>query len=370
MSELLKRLEAEIQASSDSRIQGELKARRACYLARVGRFDEAKQIIAELRLAASGAGFERVSIWVILVEGVLAYFESLGFGAQDRIMRAQLLSKALGDERLVRIASAWRSHIEFEASNFDDMRAALAEIFLGKSTAADDDESLARASLTLAYSFTLVGERRIAQHWFSRARDHALKIGDQATIEAIIHNRASFSLGHLRIQRCFRELDQQEIDDCRLAVASAKNFQTLINIGSLTTLTELCEARLKALSGRFEEAERQLLSLQGMYPFRSNTYSADYIELERAFLFASAGQAEEARQLVLKVARPPYVNLDPDDQMVAAWLRMKIALIQPSVLDPSVETSNFRECSSAFLEFNHRLREAIRPFEQCVPQAK
>lgn len=362
MSELLRRIEAQIQSSSDFRVQGELKARRACYLARIGRFSEAKETIAELRRTSTGAGFERVTIWVILVEGVLAYFESLGRGAQDRIMRAQVLSKALKDTRLVLIASAWRSHIEFESSNFLAMRDSLAEVFLNPSVDAEDDESLARASLTLAYSFTLVGDRKTAQFWFSKAREHALRIGDQATIEAVIHNRASFHLAYLRIKRCFEELGAQEIDDCRLAIASAKNFQTLIDIGSLTTLTELCEARLKALGGHYEEAERLLLELRGRQPFASNNYSVDIIDIERAFLLASSGRSDRAQEILQHLSDPSCSMLDPDDRMVAAWMRMKTALMNSPVPDGDPLLSEFDARRNEFLQYRERLQEAIRPF--------
>ena len=55
-----------------------------------------------------------------------------------------------------------------------------------------------------------------------RARQHALNDGDQASIEALLYNKAAFRLAWLRAQRCFGELQKVELDRLRVELATAR----------------------------------------------------------------------------------------------------------------------------------------------------
>jgi len=87
MSQLLRRIDAELQVERMPTKRGELLARRACHLARLGQFIEARELIEQTRDAFPTDSHPHVSIWMMLAEGVLYTFEDLSAQGRDRVMR-------------------------------------------------------------------------------------------------------------------------------------------------------------------------------------------------------------------------------------------------------------------------------------------
>jgi hypothetical protein len=360
MSELLRRLDERLASELDAPTRSVLLAQRACYLARVGDFSQSRAIVKELRAGLHQPGYESAAIWVMLVEGVLDFFERLGDDARDRIRRAYLLSLAIKREGLVCICSAWRAHIEFEFSNFEAMSQAIKHV-LDRSSHADD-ESLSRVALTLAYCFTLADDQANAKHWYERARRHAVAAGDQATIEAIIHNRASFGLAASRIRRCLGDLTPEDVRMNRLELTSARNFQTLINVTSLNSLTELCEARLVALERKADLAIPRFLALIDQRPFASNNFNRSMVWLEVAHCRAESGDLSGAERDLKDVIESDFSVMDPDDRMYAAWLVVDLGRMGVGSGDPAALGERLRVAREEFLAFRRGLSEAISPF--------
>ena len=65
MSKLLASLEAQIAVAARESLQGELLARKAGYLARIGSFDQAHELITQLRNRFSNGAIPSVSIWIM-----------------------------------------------------------------------------------------------------------------------------------------------------------------------------------------------------------------------------------------------------------------------------------------------------------------
>lgn len=359
MSELLRRIDHALAMAPDPVRRAELLAQRAAYLARVGPLEEAAQLIQELRQTAQSPGFERLGIWLILCDGILDYYSNMGERAQDRIMRAHRLSSAFRDAQLVPVASAWRTFIEFERGNMDEMAAA-AEVAVASSSSTDHD-SRARVASTLSYAFTAAGDSIEAQRWFAAAHHHAVLAGDQATIEALIYNKASFDLANLRVAFCVRSLADAEVSANALQIASSKSFHRLIGAQSLVQLIELAAARSMMLAGRYGEAATALQALKDRGPFVSVNRFEDLLFLEIAYCFARTGLREASLGWLQQIRDREMTALHPDDRMFAAKLFVDMARIDSVFGEESAAIERFNSRVTEFESFTSKLIALLGP---------
>ena len=177
MAQFLIRLEKRLLIEAEPVERAVLCAKKAIYLARTGRFEEAKSIIAELRNGFGAGQNAKVTVWIMLLEGICFLYEKISPLAFDRVHRAQFLSLAINDRALISLTSAWKAHLEFEQSSFVGMAESL-KISI-KNVAEDDNDSDARLSMVLADAMFLCGDRKAAQKWFMRSRRNAIDAGDQ-----------------------------------------------------------------------------------------------------------------------------------------------------------------------------------------------
>lgn len=357
MSRLLENLDQAFAQSRDPVMRAELLAKRSRYTTRVGRFAETRAALKELRLRFGDGSNGRVMVLIMLSEGLLHYYEELSPVAIDRVMRAQALAIAMGDRPLIAIASSWKAHLEFEASKFELMIASL-RLTLDHA-AQDDHEALARAAMTLTDCFIYCGDRLSAQKWFMDSRDHALAVGDQAGIDALLNNRALLGVARLRAKACFQSLDDDEVKFTRQEVSSALNFQHLIAVRALTNYGALCSARLMILEKRYEEAIVALESLRDARPFAEAHVNHDVLNLEIAFCLFFLGQPDEARIRMAEVRLEAFENLDIDEKLVAYW--MQDLLGRQLGIETSAATELERS-KAAYEQMRLELLNALRPF--------
>lgn len=329
MSQLLARLDEELKLASTNVERAEILARRGSYLARVGQFAETREIISKLREDFGDGRSGHVTAWIMLTEGLLHLFENLSPLALDRVARSQILGLAMKDASVVAIASAWKAHIEFETSDFESMIKSL-QMAIAHATDSDHDAN-ARLAMVLSDSFLLCGEMRSAQAWFMRSREHALKDGDQASIEALLYNRAAFSLARLRAERCFTEIDNKRLSHLRMEIASAKNLQNLTRITAFTNFIHLCEARLLILEERYSLAIDALANIRSAQPFADYNFNQSFVDLEMSFCLQRLGRHTEAKSIYSFVDWASFERLDIDEQLVAAWMRRSMCAEDPSI---------------------------------------
>ena len=361
MSQLLVRIEEQLATTSEPWKRAVLAARRACYWSRIGRFEDARRTVSELRLSFGRGQDGRVTVWIMLVEGLIQLYESLGSGAKDRFDRAQFLSIATRDSELIAITSAWKAHFEFETSDFPAMVRSL-ELAL-QHTTADQHDACSRVSMTVADVLFVCGERSVAQKWFMLSRDHALAAGDQATIDALLYNRAAFGLAWLRAERCFGDLDQALVSAIGMEVSSAKNFQALAKVEALENFVYLCEARVLALANDFHGAASALERVRNQGPFAAYNFSQDLIELELAYCNFRMGHLQTALDQFDKIKSAKFDQLDSDEQLVVQWMRFELAQGDPK-FGSAQEEFALLECSrKIYIESISILRRSIESIE-------
>lgn len=347
MSKLLQRLEAQLAEAGTEEARAVVSARTAAYLARVGRFDEAAEHIAALRGQFGDGRVPLATAWLMWAEGVLHYYSELSPRALDRVARSQLLALAMRNAELASVTSAWKAHIEFETSRFEAMGQSL-DLAI-QHAAPENRSAVTRLSMVIADALFISGDHTNAQRWFMRGRDSALSEGDQASVEALVYNRAAFRLAWLRAQRCLREVSRDETSALRLEIESAKNLQDLTQIRALPDMVRLCDARAATLDGRYEAAVEKLANVRGAAgPFAPYNYSEGLVALETAYCQARLGDVESARLIMDQLQAVNFSQLDADDQLVAAWMRREMAAVSNRLGSIEQAAEQFRTASEAY----------------------
>jgi tetratricopeptide (TPR) repeat protein len=322
MSQLLLRLERELQLASHPDHRAEILARMAAYLGRVGRFDEARGHIDSLRKIYGDGRSGRVTVWVMLAEGLAHLFEDLSPQAMDRITRALMLGVAMKYSPIVGLAAAWKAHMEFQSGDYDSM---VRSLNLSAQHAEDADlDATTRRSIVLCNAYMICGERSVAQSWFLLAKDCAVKNGDQASLEALIYNRAAFLTTWLRAENCINPVSKDELKHVRMEIASARNFQDLTGVAALTVHIHLWDARLHLLEGDYIGAIERLSAIRKELPPSEYSFSQAYIDLEICFALAKSGQLPEALAIHSILPQLDMSRLDIDEQLVAVWIRRQL----------------------------------------------
>lgn len=357
MSPFLQRLSQELKSARTVHEQGEIQARRAGYLARTGDFEGAKSSILDLRKIFGDGHDGIISIWIIISEALILHFEKVDPSALDRIMRAQLLSKMIGDKKLEAVSSAWKAHIEFEHSKFDAMfeslRAAIA------AAKPEDSDAHARISNILCKTATLCGYAEVAKSQFQSGRRYALSEGDQASIEALQHNKAAFRLARIRSMSCIEEIERGELEEVRIEISTAKSLQNLTGIKALSNYIELCQARLLIIEGRFPEAVEALQSTRDVGPFPPGSVTPELIDLDISYCLALMGDVDKALQVIKAVDLSKLPGIDVDEKLVVRWLQMRLATIDSRFGNLREADVNFNEAVDGYNAFISQLQQGM-----------
>jgi tetratricopeptide (TPR) repeat protein len=308
-SRLLTRLEADIAAAPDTIAADCLRAERASYLARQGRFDEARGVLDELHQRYDKHPVVQVSIWLNLVEGLMSYFTDMGKLSIDKILRAHALSVAADVAPLRALCSAWLAHIQFGMLRIEEMAKSLKEAF--RLVTPDQSSVIARASLVVAEALHLANRFDLASPWYAVAKNHANRIGDDATISALMHNMTGMRVA-IRRQMALSGYGGREGGPLVMVSADAtSNYDNQIGATSLNSLVPLLRAQVLALDDQPEAALTTYLGVmetatrQGMHRLFAN------ILADRAWCNASLGRVD----LAVADALASEASLIPDTQI-------------------------------------------------------
>lgn len=358
MSQLILRLSAELDSAIDPVDRAELVARIACQYARIGRFDESKQLVAELRAHFRDGQSGRASVWIMLTEGLVQHYGELNPTAIDRISRAQALSIGMKYTDFIALASAWKAHIEFEEGRYAAMARSLA-LALANVRESDHDAQV-RLAIVLSNSFMICADHLEAQRWFIRGHDHAVKNGDQASIEALLYNRAAFGVTALRAQNCVSALSSDDVTRCRANVESAKNLQSLTGIAALTSHIHLWSARLLILEKNYSKAIEDLGKLRSGHPFAAHNFNQQFVDLEVAFCLAMLKNFRDASERCETVDFSAFGTMDLDDQLAAAWMRWRMSVCDSQFGSEMQLMTEVSRLAAALSEQNSMLLASLR----------
>ncbi|WP_201495824.1 hypothetical protein [Rubrivivax sp. A210] len=309
---LVSKIQAKLRGALSPDARALLLAELACYFARTGEFEEAERIRGELRLAYADARSAPVSIMIMIAEALLLYFKELNPGARDRMLRANLLSRAFEEQRLASLSSAWLSHIDFNQGRYDSMVSAMNSAFEGAS--ADDGSAMCRVAVVLGDAFAFCRIPEESKWWYERARQIAVVLGDRATIGALTYNKAALHVANLRLSAITDAVKLDEVALARRELQTATGYQFAAELKSLAHLLTSAAIGVAILESRIGDA---LAMLDAHFLEREVPAGAIEIALHRADLamcLALVGRNEEAKSKLIEMDLPGVDALGADDR--------------------------------------------------------
>jgi hypothetical protein len=360
------RISDELSIASDPERRAELLARLAGHLARIGQFEDATRVLGELRKAYSDGRSGRVTVWILLAEGLVHLFLEEQLLALDKFKRVLLLGQAMKYRAVVAVAAAWKAHLELGRTDLAAMTVSLRLSF--DSVEATDHDTHTRLAMVLFNSFTTCGDRVQAQKWFLRAHDRAVINGDQASIEALLYNRATFGVAYLRAENCFANVASSDVSYVRSEMESLRNLHQLVLGVSLSNQRNLWFARLLILEKRYLEAVESLASVRTTTPFADNNFSQRFIDLEITFCEFLLEQDSPKKVSPGASVADAFDNLDVDELLVAEWMQWKIASMHSTFGDVKVHFQRLEKIKQAYTQMKAATAAAVAEFVELEPK--
>jgi tetratricopeptide (TPR) repeat protein len=290
-SRLLKRLEAEI-AGARSQLEADCKrAERAAYLARVGRFDEARAEVAVLQERNQRIPQIDLSIWTNFAEGLIAYFDNVGESTTDRVQRAYALSVAGGRNRMRALCAAWLAQWDYSKTDMSGLARHVREAL---SIADPDDHAIrSRTCLVAAQALHLAGRLDLATPWYGKSRFHASVDCDDVTISALMHNMAWLRMMSIRQTVLLTgRHDARAAAHALTTAESNESFDQLKGDSSWIDLKPILRAQIASLHGDPGQAvalyEQHLASAGAPARLQANLFA------DKAWCHTELGQRSDA----------------------------------------------------------------------------
>jgi hypothetical protein len=342
-SVLVKRLVALVNESNDPDTRAIHIAKLACYWARVGEFNQAESLRTQLRDTYGSGRNVQVSILIMTLEGLLHFFRSLSPDARDRIARAALLSTSFGQKDLVALTSAWLAHVDFNLCRFESMAASIETCL--DNIEYDDGTADCRVSLVLGDAFLFCENPGSSQSWYERARLAYSALGDQASVGAIIYNRAALRATNLRLSSLVSPVDPSDVLAIDTEIRSAMNYQAMARLLSLDHLMRAAQIGMQLAAAKYEDAAKSIDQLleSGVVPEGSGEHVLLLADL--ADCRSQLGQLEKAEAAVQATTACSIDDLQPDDR----------ALTYASLAAASTSLGR----SANALEFQRRSQESL-----------
>ncbi len=324
-SRYLSHLEARIAKASGHPVEAELRLERVSCLARLGRVQEARDLLDELRAGVFAVPSLRTSVLFHIAEGLCHYYTNMGAGARDRFARASALAAAAGQDDLAARSASWQALVQYGAHEFAEMMRSL-EVSLGGSSSADA-ETLARSCLLVAQSIHIANRFSDAFPWYRRARHYCARTEDDLTISALMHNMAAIWASNARNASLGGPLTEDSSQRALSGAIASLNFDQLVGISSLEIFAPLLRAQIESINGNFNEANAiyrdQLasLSIESMKGWQA------WLICDFGWNLLKAGFLDEARSK-FQIAEAQLSSDMHSDDRAAALIRLAAAYLE------------------------------------------
>ncbi|MEO5732436.1 MAG: hypothetical protein ABIN96_08115 [Rubrivivax sp.] len=357
MSDLLEIIESRLKLASSNGEKAALQARKAIVLVRMAQFENAREIVASLRTIFDKGQDGRITCWIMLVEGLIGFFDGLRPEAEDRIRRANFLATAIGDLPLSSLTAAWKAHLEFERSVFEEMAMSLRKALV--TVDSGDHDTLARIAIVMCNAYAVCGDADNSNIWFARGRDHAYRSGDRLSVDALIFNRAVYGLANARANYFSRSVCDIDTGALRMCVESARNLEALIGKTTLVEHLQLSHGRLLILEGHYEQAITCLSAIKGNNQCAEYNYNDSLIAVEIAYCYLKWNQPKEA-QVWINSVKPGFRDkLDSDEVLVATQMLSELDFAGVDLRHIKYNDEEVEQANVVYDQMRSRLKAAL-----------
>lgn len=312
---ILIELRARLDATADPAERAVLTMRQGLYLARTNRLADAEAMPARIRERWEGCEDIRVYVWLWLLEGVLDFYRTSRTGGRTRLLQALEAARHAALQAEAELAAAWLAHFAYVDGDYRAMLRWLVDSRLG---AAMLEETIARASLTLACALQWFGEEPLADTWFSRAREVARRTGDRAGIMAATANRLMLRLNDNWLAFAFGEPARHDPASLRQELLGILGYEQLSGSISLQEQNEVARMRLEVLRGD-ESAALAAANEMSSAQLRRSSASLAMAAVVRAWLLGHRASPAEAATQLQALERDFSADGLDDDDVSACW---------------------------------------------------
>jgi len=143
---------------------------------------------------------------------------------------------------------------------------------------------------------------------------------------------------------------------------SAKNYQDISKLASLPDHLVLWDARLKILEADYAGAQSQLVGIRDSDRFASHNFSRSFIDLEIAYCEAMLGDLTAIQSLPISSAEFAFENFDVDEQLVAAWMKVRLADLNGHLFNREAAQLRVDQCAHSYQSMMDRLADQLTDF--------
>ena len=331
MTALEASLNGQIAAAPSGPRRNCLKVDLAAHLARLGRYDAAKSIVAEVRAEEIWSSPE-LSSRVLFAEAMIRLEDEFELVAKDRLVRAFAIADAAKLDIVAAGAAAWLGHFCFNRNEFVEMR----KWFTYCRDRRDrlSSSTVARVCLTLANAARYSGDFEAADRLYSRSRHEAVQIGDGAFLAASMYNRAAIGIARLRLDWVQGVADETLVDRSQLEIESARNYSKATANSAAIHLQELWLGRLLQIKGKQADALNMLGGALNELAEAKHAGLKRTILADIAYSNCALGNLSPGRAMIEAFVDADVQSLDADDSVAFCFQLTSIAsaLSLPNVL--------------------------------------
>jgi len=253
MDDFRRRLELAISSATTPSEVAELRLRLAIVETRFGRFEAAKSEVRNTRNTYGDGKHPRISILILLTEGLIMYFENINRDSIKKIYLASELSKSMQISDLCAITNSWLAHLYYNFDQYEKLVDSISAVL--DLTNKPHCDWIARISLTIGDTLQLSGNWKEADNWYRIAQRYSTQDGDRLTLGAVIFNRIAVGLSKVRAEYALGKTIAADWRRWTTEASSAAHFHLGLSMAALPELLSFCNARALFLEGRFTEAE-------------------------------------------------------------------------------------------------------------------
>lgn len=362
---ILARLDKMIAEAKSPLERAELMAERATYMVRAGDFENSDQILQAIRGDKLLSSSPRVMVWVMLAEGVAGFFKDLDPRSRDRLLRAYGIARAANQADLERICASWLVHADFNRCDFDSLANYVRRY--AERSPQKRDAAAGRIAIVIADLCLYVGEFVRSVRWYETARQIAVEIGDEATLGAIMHDRAALNSTRARLNEVIGNREEEPLRFLRMEIDSSESFHRATHQKALPHVTDVVKARVLQCEGRYQQAAALYLPIVNDDVSASLVADRALLRADLALCLMKSGHDEDARRILDSLSLMSAGDLARDDQVIfwSCIHQLAVGFSMQKLAESS--SDNLERAKMSYLQEIASLRETLYEIEKILP---
>lgn len=251
-SRMLANLEEKLNTTSNQSEIYQIKTKMAAHYGKLGEVERARSLIGAIRAERRAMVDPAVVSLLNLAEGLIEFRSGDSVRGVDKWIRARALASSVNFNEGASVAAAW---LAFAAYLREDLagveyylKAALIEGYPSHS------QAISRSAMILALYFHYCDDLTHARRYYGVSHRSSTECGDEVEISALMHNMSALLIHQKRVASLqeFAGLTPSSVS--RTNLASADNYEELIGVKSLRSLSPQLGAYEAVLEQRWSDA--------------------------------------------------------------------------------------------------------------------